>query len=112
MLCHPNRFGKITVCPRLEIGNSSVIPCRTPSTIAWKFVIRWVFAATSMSLEQATLSRDGDVCRHEPPSEVFLPRVCSADLRHNGLRPSFVVAAHLIVTAAFMLAGDGIRTDL
>jgi len=24
------------VCPRLEIGNSSVTPCKTPSTIAWK----------------------------------------------------------------------------
>ena len=41
MLCQPNRLGKITVWPRLEIGNSSVTPCRTPSTIAWKVVIRW-----------------------------------------------------------------------
>ena len=28
--------GNRTVCPRLEIGNSSVTPCRKPSTTAWK----------------------------------------------------------------------------
>ena len=32
----PNSVGNSTVCPRLEIGNSSVTPCSTPSTIAWK----------------------------------------------------------------------------
>ena len=36
MLSQPNRFGNITVWPRLEIGNSSVTPWSTPSTIAWK----------------------------------------------------------------------------
>jgi hypothetical protein len=25
-----------TLCPRLEIGNSSENPCRRPSTIPWK----------------------------------------------------------------------------
>ncbi len=32
----PNSVGNSTVCPRLEIGNSSVTPCSSPSTTAWK----------------------------------------------------------------------------
>src|ERR1700733_9911675 len=48
MFVHPNRFGKMTVCPRLEIGNSSETPCRAPSTTAWKVVMR-LEAKVSMS---------------------------------------------------------------
>ena len=32
----PNSCGAITPWPRLEIGNGSAMPCRAPSTIAWK----------------------------------------------------------------------------
>ena len=31
----PRRFGRMTLCPRLEIGKSSVTPCSSPMTIAW-----------------------------------------------------------------------------
>jgi hypothetical protein len=31
----PNRAGTSTEWPRLEIGNSSVTPCNSPSTAAW-----------------------------------------------------------------------------
>ena len=34
----PRSCGKITEWPRLATGKSSVTPCRTPSTIAWKKV--------------------------------------------------------------------------
>ena len=40
MLCHPNSAGTITECPRLDTGNSSVIPWNSPMTIAWKYE-RW-----------------------------------------------------------------------
>src|SRR5260370_33268394 len=33
---HPNRCGMITAWPRLLTGKSSVTPCTTASTIAWK----------------------------------------------------------------------------
>ena len=45
MLPQRNRVGNSTVWPRLETGNSSVAPWMTPSTIAWKVVIR-LWAAT------------------------------------------------------------------
>src|ERR1019366_2000018 len=32
---HPNSVGNSTVCPRLEIGKSSLTPCSRPRTIAW-----------------------------------------------------------------------------
>jgi len=32
----PKSYGAITLWPRLEIGKGSAIPCRAPSTIAWK----------------------------------------------------------------------------
>ena len=32
----PSRLGRSTECPRLETGNSSVTPCSSPITIAWK----------------------------------------------------------------------------
>ncbi len=32
----PSSCGRITLWPRLEIGNSSENPCSSPSTIAWK----------------------------------------------------------------------------
>jgi hypothetical protein len=31
---HPSRLGRITECPRLETGNSSDTPWRSPKTIA------------------------------------------------------------------------------
>ena len=47
MLPQRNRVGSSTVWPRLETGNSSVAPWTTPSTIAWKVVIRWAAANES-----------------------------------------------------------------
>jgi hypothetical protein len=32
--CHPNSCGRITVCPRLDTGNSSVTPWISPRMIA------------------------------------------------------------------------------
>src|SRR5579862_8526466 len=47
MLFQPNRWGNSTVCPRLEIGNSSVTPWRAPRTIAWKVVIKLLASAST-----------------------------------------------------------------
>ncbi len=35
-LSQPSHAGIRTLCPRLEIGNSSVMPCSIPITMAWK----------------------------------------------------------------------------
>ena len=38
-MSQPSSWGRITLCPRLEIGNSSVTPWSRPRTIAWPYVI-------------------------------------------------------------------------
>ncbi len=35
----PSSRGRMTLWPRLEIGNSSANPCSRPSRIAWKYEI-------------------------------------------------------------------------
>ena len=55
-LCQPNSVGKSTVWPRLEIGKSSVTPCRSPSTIAWKVEIGCA-AAAAMCVESTLVTR-------------------------------------------------------
>jgi len=37
-LCHPKSPGSKTPWPRLETGKSSVMPCVSPMTMAWKYV--------------------------------------------------------------------------
>jgi hypothetical protein len=38
-MSQPRSFGRMTLCPRLETGKSSVTPWSRPSTTAWKYEI-------------------------------------------------------------------------
>src|SRR6266478_8375517 len=38
-MCQPTRRGRMTLCPRLEIGKSSETPCSSPSIAPWKYEI-------------------------------------------------------------------------
>ena len=38
-MSQPKIVGRITLCPRLEMGNSSLTPCSSPSTIACPYEI-------------------------------------------------------------------------
>ena len=38
---HPASRGRITPWPRLEIGNGSATPWRSPRTTAWKYEMGW-----------------------------------------------------------------------
>ncbi len=46
----PISAGSSTLCPRLETGNSSVTPCTSPVTAAWRYVRWYDIARASLSV--------------------------------------------------------------